>query len=89
MTIEQIVRDGEGKAHNWRVKRAKYPDESVELCYLWHHSTCMLIWNPITKVILDYNTGWGSKSDQDGMNIAFRVLGSELYYSRRNGASIG
>ncbi len=85
MTIKEAIEKGQGKAHAWRVT------ETLGVRRLWHYSTCMLTWNknnPNDPEFLDYSLGWGSVSDQNGMNIAFRVLGIPLYYSRAGGAEI-
>jgi hypothetical protein len=85
MTIEQIIRNGNGRAHAWRVER----EDDRETLY--HYSTAMLTWNaldPHDENVLDWDLGWGSVSDQNGMNVAFRTLGLPYYYSRANGASI-
>ena len=85
MTIQQLIEQGKGRAHNWRVVE---DNDNPAVKHLYHYSTNMLTWNHITKEIIDYDLGWGSVSDQNGMNIAFRVLGSKLYFSRNGGAAI-
>lgn len=75
MTIADIIRRGRGRAHAWRVER------DGTTATLWHYGTAMLTWNlerPDDPDALDWSTGWGSVSDQNGMNTAFRVL--ELPY---------
>jgi hypothetical protein len=59
--------------------------EWIDVARLWHYSTPMLRWNvcdPCDPCALDYGIGWGSVSDQNGMNTAFRVLGLPLCYDR-------
>lgn len=85
MTIRDIIRRGEGKAHSWRVEREGNHHA------LYHYSTQMLIWyrNGNHIELIDMDLGHGSVSDQNGMNIAFRELGApHLYYSRKGGAHI-
>ena len=51
----------------------------------------MLRWrvsDPHDETVLDYSTGWGSVSDQGGLNVAFKALGLPLYFTRKGGASI-
>lgn len=78
MTIEQIIRNGRGATHGWRVARDQY-----DWCTLVHYSTPMLTWNakrPAEHEVL--STGWGSVSDQNGMNTAFRVLDLPFRFDR-------
>jgi len=85
MTLEQIVLRGQGTAGKWYVR----VDGDVR--HLYHYEHKMLTWNfkdPCDESVLDYSTGWGSVSDQGGMNKAFRTLGISLYFSRRDGALI-
>jgi hypothetical protein len=63
----------------------------VQRAQLLHYSTRMLVWNierPDDPAVLEYSTGWGSVSDQAGMNKAFRALGLPYRYSRSGGAEI-
>jgi len=88
MTIAEIVRRGKGRAHAWRVEQHRNGRTQATL---YHYSTAMLVWNvdaPTDPDVLDYGLGWGSASDQGGMNTAFSELGLPLYYSRRGGAEI-
>ena len=51
----------------------------------------MLQWDidfPLSSDKLDWSLGWGSVSDQNGMNTAFAVLGLPYYFSRKGCASI-
>ena len=60
---------------------------------LYHYTTCMLVWRDMNPEgfhtrqaqVLETNIGQSSKSDQDGMNRAFEVLGLPYYYSRKGG----
>lgn len=87
MALSDIIRNGKGRAHAWRVEQNADGTRS-----LWHYATEMLRWNPagatVDEVVVYYSTGWGSVSDQQGMNKAFRELGLPLYYSRAGGAEI-
>jgi hypothetical protein len=81
MTLAQIIARGNGRAHAWRVERM----DGGTVATLWHYSTPMLTWaidQPDDPAVLDYGTGWGSVSDQNGMNISFRVLGLALRFDR-------
>src|SRR5687768_2166796 len=72
MTIADLIRRSRGRAHAWRV------EPNGRTGTLWHYSTPMLTWNverPSDPDALDFDTGWGSVSDQNGMNTAFKVLG--------------
>jgi hypothetical protein len=78
MKIADIIKNGNGTAGAWRV------DQFRGLCTLYHYSTAMLTWNPETGSIYCGSTGWGSVSDQNGMNTAFRIIDADYAY-RRNG----
>jgi hypothetical protein len=89
MTIAEIIRRGNGRAGSsgaWRVERDEPADPFVgAVATLRHHGTVMLRWkvsNPSDPRVLDYGIGWGSVSDQGGMNTAFRVLGLPLRFDR-------
>jgi hypothetical protein len=86
MTIADIIRRGKGTAHAWRVERgatwARRPEATATL---YHYGTAMLSWNvdqPDDPDTLSTNIGWGSVSDQNGMNTAFKVLGLPYRYDR-------
>lgn len=84
-SLTDVILAGKGKAHAWQVTQ----DNGV--CRLYHYSTCMLVWNlhdPCDPEVLDYSLGWGSVSDQGGMNRAFEALGIPRYFSRKGGAEI-
>ena len=88
-SLSDVLQRGKGVAGAWRV-RTDYR-ESVEIKILYHYTTAMLKWradNPADEDYLDYSTGWGSVSDQQGMNKAFRILGIPRYFSRAGGAEI-
>ena len=88
-SLIEVVRQGKGTAGAWQVTRAT--DATGTKCYLYHYSTCMLVWDfydPANEATLDYSLGWGSVSDQGGMNKVFRELCIPLYYSRKGGAEI-
>lgn len=94
MTIREIVRNGKGKAGHWHVEPLY--DSTVhgwQVHSLYHYSTRMLVWrthNDSNLIeILSVGLGNGSVSDQQGMNVAFGVLGApHYYYSRKGGAKI-
>lgn len=85
ITISSIIAKGKGKAGPWEVV-----EHSDNLHTLYHHGTRMLEWREYAH----YNEmewaglGWGSVSDQNGMNIAFRVLGLPYYFQRAGGAEV-
>ncbi len=89
MSISDVIGRARGTAGHWRVTREDR--DGCEVATLWHYSTAMLTWNvasPEDGKYLDYSTGHGSVSDQNGMNTAFRLLGLPLYFSRKGGADI-
>ena len=52
---------------------------------LWHYGTRMLCWRKSQRYgleLIDCSTGWGSVSDQNGMNTAFRELGLPYRFDR-------
>jgi hypothetical protein len=72
MTIADIIRRGRGTAGAWRV------DRHGATATLVHYGTPMVTWradDPADPSVLDIGTGWGSVSDQNGVNTACRVLG--------------
>jgi hypothetical protein len=90
MRRADIIRAGRGTAHAWRIERDDPMDPFRPQVTLYHYSTAMLRWNPSRPqddhVIL--SLGWGSVSDQSGMNEAFHVLGLPYHYNRAGGADI-
>jgi len=79
MTIAEIIRNCRGSTHGWRVE----PNGSTAT--LIHYGTRMLTWDtesPGNPEALDWDTGWGSVSDQNGLNTAFRVLGLPYRFDR-------
>lgn len=80
MKISDIIQRRRGTAGGgaWRVVTTNSGNE------LWHYSTRMLTWTdtPSGVEILQHSTGWGSVSDQNGMNTAFRVLRAPYRYDR-------
>jgi len=85
VTIKQLIERGEGKAKHWCVLPGS---DDKDVRYLYHYGTVMLVWHHKSKRVIDYDTGWGSVSDQNGMNTAFRVLNAPLYFSRKGGAEV-
>lgn len=104
MTIAKIVRNGEGRAGKWRVTGAEsvIGSNDIDARALWHYSTVMLAWRTSDNHIIYKSTGHGSVSDQNGVNIALKVLagyvhhcgglipnggsGPAFYFSRAGGA---
>jgi hypothetical protein len=96
-SIRQIIEksyhplEGPKKAGAWEIRYPSTHAGEYRIAQLWHYNTCMLTWdtiNPADPAYLDYDIGWGSVSDQNGMNTAFRILRIPLYYNRAGGASI-
>jgi len=90
-SIKSIIQKHKGTAGAWRVVQVTRSDDYVRCCQLWHYSTLMLEWrelNPRDEDYLDYSLGWGSVSDQNGMNTAFHIQDLPLYYNRAGGAEI-
>ena len=90
-TIAGIVRAGKGRAGSynaWRCESAEF--DGVTIYRLTHYGHFMLAWNKDGHgrvAILDYDTGYGTVSDQHGVNKALRALGIyDLYYSRKGGS---
>jgi hypothetical protein len=80
MTIQDIITRGKGSTHGWRVERDQY---DYDWATLVHYSTPMLTWNtkrPSEHEVL--SLGWGSVSDQNGLNTAFRALDLPFRYNR-------
>lgn len=81
MTIAEIIRRGRGTAGSngaWRVERDESDPFVGQEFTLWHYGTRMLRWRKSQRYgveLIDVDTGWGSVSDQGGLNTAFRVLG--------------
>lgn len=90
-TIASIIRRGRGTAHAWRVEHAGADPHGWETCELWHYSTRMLVWQikrhagshyGYTRLV-EHSIGWGSVSDQNGLNTAaFRVLDLPYRFDR-------
>lgn len=86
-SIESIVRARKGTAGAWRVTRVVNSEGSAlidDVFQLWHYGTCMLEWHEseMGATLTRVNTGWGSVSDQNGVNKALRVLGMNMRYRR-------
>lgn len=81
MTLREIVRNRKGRAGAWRIERR---DGGYALI---HYAHTMVEWTdrPETTVTALY-TGWGSVSDQQGVNKAMSELDAPYYYSRAGGA---
>lgn len=97
MTIQQLIewttdpmrRGFNRSAGAWSI--AIVYIHGARVARLYHHGTMMLAWDidfPQSSDKLDWSLGWGSVSDQNGMNVAFRVLDLPYYYSRKGGAHI-
>ena len=104
MGIASIVHAGKGTAGHWAIVPAESVPGSGEIdaLALRHYSTIMLAWRKSDNRIIYLSTGYGSVSDQNGVNTALKVLGGwyerggtlpqpgtpgpAFYYSRRGGA---
>lgn len=80
MTIAEIIRNGRGTAHAWHVESDPSYGEDVRALY--HYTTRMAEWDHKTHEVLWTGLGWGSVSDQNGLNTLFRVLGAPYYFAR-------
>ena len=75
------------KAGNWRVKIIEH-DFTLEH-EIWHHGTCMLTFftngfSPYGRLLeASGRIGYGSVSDQNGMNKLLYMLNIPVYYSRK------
>lgn len=56
---------------------------------VYHYSTLMATWHPDDPrgTFVPVSVGWGSVSDQQGMNQIMRALGVDWYYVRKGGAA--
>ena len=84
----------DGVAGAWRATSRRIDLDDANTAHIreiWHYSTLMLKFNTVVhddEAVLDYSVGWGSVSDQGGMNQLFRELNLPLYYVRQGGARI-
>jgi hypothetical protein len=96
MTIKQIISRGEGWTNGWQVTKNSDPFTPYSVHCLIHHGTLMARWRHWSRTsespnLIEYeylSLGWGSVSDQNGMNIMFRIHGAPYNYSRAGGAYI-
>lgn len=88
MTIADIVRTKKGRAGSngsWRVERLDSDPFRGQEFALIHYSTTMLVWRQSTRhgvELIDASTGYGSVSDQGGVNQAFCQLGLPYRFQR-------
>ncbi len=88
MTIRELIRNPRtgaraGSGGAWRI--TVQDRDGNRAAELRHYGHLMLRWNvadPSDPDLLDYSTGWGSVSDQNGMRTAFRVLGLPYRFDR-------
>lgn len=98
MRIAQLVSQrksmtlmSERSAKAWRIVKDDYDPYQGTTYQWWHYGTKMAEWNESTRygiVLTDWDTGYGSVSDQNGMNILFRELGLPYRFDRAGGAKI-
>lgn len=94
-SISSIIARGKGTAGAWRVERDHLtvdaaperngPVRVVERATLRHYGTVMVRWrleDPADPAVLEIGTGWGSVSDQNGVNTACSVLGLPFRMNR-------
>lgn len=86
-SIESIVQKRRGTAGAWRVARVVNSEGNAlldDVFQLWHYNTCMLEWHEsdMGATLTCTDTGWGSVSDQNGVNKALRALGMNMRYFR-------
>lgn len=82
MSIAQIIHKRRGTAGPWRVTQVVNREGSAlmdDVFQLWHYGTCMLEWHEseMGSTLTHTDTGWGSVSDQNGVNKALRALGMD------------
>lgn len=85
-SIRSIIERGGGRSNGWRVEK-----RSDGVAHLYHYSTLMLTWNsadPADESVLSWDLGWGSRSDMNGMNVAFRLLDLPYYYTLNRGPAV-
>ena len=90
-----MLADKAGRAGKWSSYDEPRLDGRWGRRTVFHYSTAMLSfdidandkWDGNIDTI-DYSTGHGSVSDQNGMNRLFARLGMPLYYRRSGGADI-
>lgn len=77
--VDKIMRGRKSiyRAGKWRTQRSA----DGNAYHLYHYGTEMLRWNHAREVT-GWWGGWGSVSDQEGVNAALRALGSPLRYHR-------
>jgi hypothetical protein len=85
VTLKGIIEAGKGRAGSggaWRMETDGFVRR------LYHHKTLMLEWRIVRtrdgygNHMVMMSTGYGSVSDQGGMNIAFRTLGLPYRFDR-------
>lgn len=79
------------KLHNWTLHRVENRYDARPFYMLKHYTTNMAEWcdnEDGTSEIGYTSLGWGSVSDQGGMNALFDTLNVGLRYSRAGGADI-
>ena len=90
MTIREMIRKTQDNLRGYCIQnRAWQTTISPEKLYvtLWHYTTPMLEWrtdHPQSHWV-GISLGYGSVSDQNGMNIAFRELNIPARYDRSGG----
>lgn len=74
------------KTGKWKVENEAQTGGLTVTGRLFHYGTKMLEWKIDTRrgtaAITGWWIGWGSASDQEGVNAALRGLGSSLRYHR-------
>ena len=82
--LEDIIKREKGRSGSngaWRVSdefRLSGPRAKV----LWHYGTAMLDWEPGGENVRLLSLGWGSVSDQNGLQRAFYTLRVQASYAR-------
>jgi hypothetical protein len=79
--VRRAMSGGKTVGHRpWSVQVERSAERGMVFT-LRHYGTNMLQWD-LNKDILGTWTGWGSVSDQTGVNAALDAIGSNLRYSR-------
>jgi hypothetical protein len=90
--VDLAHKDGRaGSERSWLSESGQNGSKTANIRIIWHYNHMMLKFNvddPADPQYLSMSTGWGSVSDQGGMNRLFRELNLPYYFSRAGGAEI-
>jgi hypothetical protein len=91
--IKDLTARGKGnvKAGNWSRQVYKRDDDRGLVVHIFHYGTRMLTYTEEpdgSADVISWSLGWGSVTDQGGMNKIFKALHVPFYYRRKGGAAI-